>query len=548
MERLMTLGLAERQGDLLDGLIRFCDRAVPEGSIYGLLHRERDHLFPDETFADLFAGVGRRSVPPSVVATVMVLQRLEGCSDREAVDRFTFDARWRYACGVGGWEQDLAGFVHTVLVDFRARLAGSQDPKRVFERTVEVARKAGLVGRRRVLDSTPIYDAVATMDTVTLVRSVIRGLLAAADEHLEAELRAVLGRDDDYATAGKPSCDWDDPAAREALVDALATDALACLALLEGRRLPGEVGQAAALVAAVVGQDLEQGQDGVFGIARKVASDRIISTVDPDARHGHKTGARGFDGYKGHVAADPDAEIITATAVSAAGAGDATVAADLLADCLPAKAALAEEEPDRSVAESAGPHQDPEGVAIYGDAAYGTGELLATLEQAGARPMVKVQAPNAPGGHFPKDRFAIDLGARTVTCPGAVTVRLRPTTDGGGQARFGRACSTCPLAPCCTTSRTGRVITVGPHEAELARARQRQRDPAWSKDYRATRPKAERKIAHLMRRRHGGRRARVRGRPKVDQDFSLLAAAVNLARLAVLGLHRRAGRWAVASA
>jgi hypothetical protein len=548
MEWPMTLGLAERQGDLLDGLTRFCDQAVPEGSIYGLLHRQRDQLFPDEAFADLFTDIGRRSIPPCIVATVTVLQRLEGCSDREAVDRFTFDARWRYACGVGGWERDLAGFVHTVLVDFRARLARSQHPKRVFDVTLGVARKAGLVGRRRVLDSTPIYDAVATMDTVTLVRSAMRGLLAVCGPELEAELRAVLRRDDDYATAGKPACDWDDPAAREALVDALATDALACLALLEGRRLPGEVGQAAELVAAVVGQDLELGEDGVFRIARKVAGDRIISTVDPDARHGHKTGARGFDGYKGHVAADPDTEIITATAVSAAGAGDATVAEGLLVDCLPAKAALAAEEPDRFPAGAAGPHQDLEEVAIYGDAAYGTGELLATLEQAGARPMVKVQAPNAPGGHFPKDRFAIDLEGRTVTCPGAVTVPLRPTTDGGGQARFGRACSTCPLAPCCTTSRTGRVITVGPHEAELARARRRQRDPAWSRDYRATRPKAERKIAHLMRRRHGGRRARVRGRPKVDQDFSLLAAAVNLARLAVLGLHWRVGGWAVASA
>jgi len=414
----MTLGLAERQGDLLDGLTRFCDQAVPEGSIYGLLHRQRDHLFPDEAFVDLFTDIGRRSIPPCIVATVMVLQRLEGCSDREAVDRFTFDARWRYACGVGGWEQDLAGFVHTVLVDFRARLARSQHPKRVFDVTLGVARKAGLVGRRRVLDSTPIYDAVATMDTVTLVRSAIRGLLAAADEHLEAELRAVLGRDDDYATPGKPACDWDDPTAREALVDALATDALACLALLEGRRLPGEVGQAAALVGAVVGQDLERGQDGVFRIARKVAGDRIISTVDPDARHGHKTGARGFDGYKGHLAADPDAEIITATAVSAAGAGDATVAEGLLADCLPGKAALAAEEPDRSVAGSGGPHQELE-VAVYGDAAYGTGALLATLEQADARPMVKVQAPTPPAGTSPR------TASPSTLTPGRSPARVR---------------------------------------------------------------------------------------------------------------------------
>ncbi|MGH9024454.1 MAG: transposase [Acidimicrobiia bacterium] len=67
--------------------------------------RERDRLFPDELFADLFTDTGRRSVQPSVVATVMVLQRFHGLSDREAVAAFTFDARWRYAAaGVGGYE------------------------------------------------------------------------------------------------------------------------------------------------------------------------------------------------------------------------------------------------------------------------------------------------------------------------------------------------------------------------------------------------------------------------------------------------------------
>lgn len=50
---------------------------------------------------------------------------------------------------------------------------------------------------------------------------------------------------------------------------------------------------------------------------------------------------------------------------------------------------------------------------------------------------------------------------------------------------------------------------------------------------------------HLMRRRHGGRRARVRGTPKVDADFNLLAAAANVARLAVLGLQSPPAVWAV---
>ena len=148
-----------------------------------------------------------------------------------------------------------------------------------------MAERAGLVGRRRVLDSTPIYDAVATMDTVTLVRSAIRGLLGVCGPELEAELRAVLARDDDYVSAGKPSCDYEDPAAREALVDALAKDARALLMWLDGRGLEATVSEAAELLASVTGQDLEEGEDGVFRVARRVAKDRIISTVDPDARH-----------------------------------------------------------------------------------------------------------------------------------------------------------------------------------------------------------------------------------------------------------------------
>jgi hypothetical protein len=275
----------------------FCESRVSPDSIYGLLHRECFRLFPDEMFADLFADSGRNCVPPMIVAVVMVLQRFEGCSDREAVDRFAFDARWKYAAG--GLAFDYPGFVHTVLVDMRARLRASERPDRIFEAVLEVGREAGLVGRRRVLDSTSLYDAVATMDTVTLVRSAIRGLLAACDAVLEDELRGLLSRDDDYASAGKPVCDYEDRQAREAMIDALAKDARALLGALDGRELSDGVKQAGALLAAVVGQDLDEGEDGVFRIARRVAKDRIISTVDPDARHGHKTSARGFDGYKG---------------------------------------------------------------------------------------------------------------------------------------------------------------------------------------------------------------------------------------------------------
>jgi hypothetical protein len=204
----MSLGLTPTQADVFTTTTGFCESRVSPDSIYGLLHRECFGLFPDEMFADLFADSGRHRVPPMIVAVVvMVLQRFEGCSDREAVDRFAFDARWKYAAG--GLSFDYPSFVHTVLVDMRARLRVSERPDRIFEVVLETAKAAGLVGRRRVLDSTSLYDAVATMDTVTLIRSAIRGLLGACDRMLEAQLRGLLSRDDDYATAGKPVCDYE---------------------------------------------------------------------------------------------------------------------------------------------------------------------------------------------------------------------------------------------------------------------------------------------------------------------------------------------------
>ena len=520
----MSLGLSPTQADVFT-TTSFCEGRVAADSIYGLLHRECFRLFPDEMFSDLFCDVGRRSVPPLIVAVVMVLQRIEGCSDREAVDRFTYDARWKYAAGGLGF--DYPGFVHTVLVDMRARLAGSERPDRIFEVVLEMGKRAGLVGRRRVLDSTSLYDAVATMDTVTLIRSAIRGLLAVCDGDLEDELRGLLARDDDYRTAGKPVCDYEDRQVREALIDALAKDAHALLGALDGRELPEGVKKAAALLAAVVGQDLDDGEDGVFRVARRVAKDRVISTVDPDARHGHKTSARGFDGYKGHVAVDPDSELITATTVTAGNVGDGQAVDALLAS------ELAEQDASDSGGERPAAPEEP--LAVYGDSAYGAGSVLDALEQADAEIMCKVQSPNAPAGRYAKDAFQIDLTAGTVTCPAGQTAPLRAIKD-GHIAHFGHACRSCPLAERCTASTSGRSIHVGLYEQQLARARSRQTDPAWKADYTATRPKVERKISHLMRRRHGGRRARVRGHTKVNADFTLLAAAVNLARLAALAV------------
>jgi hypothetical protein len=296
----VTLGRQLRRPELPTIGARWCEAALPEGSVYRFLARERGRLFPPELFADLFEPTGRRSVPPSILAVVMVLQRLEGLSDREAADRFAFDVRWRYAAGVADAVagEETASFAHTVLVDFRARLRRSADPDRIFRVTCRLARQLGLVGVKRVLDSAPLEDAVTTQDTVTMLRGAIRGLLRACPPPLEAKVRGLLQREDDYRAPGKPACDWTDRAAREALVDALVRDAYRAHDALGDQRLDPRVAEAAALLATVTGQDIEETTDGRFRILEGTAPDRVVSTVDPQARHGHKTAAHGFDGYK----------------------------------------------------------------------------------------------------------------------------------------------------------------------------------------------------------------------------------------------------------
>ena len=303
-------------------------------------------------------------------------------------------------------------------------------------------------------------------------------------------------------------------------------------------------------------KDIEQRENGVFRIVRGVAKDRVISTVDPEARHGHKTAARGFDGYKGHVAVDPESEIITATDVTAGNVADGDAAESLLADVLagkPSETSSDDKQGEVTKALDEGPaqmSQEPSNAApcesayeVYGDASYGTAELVETIERAGAKANVKVQAAVAPDGRFSKEAFFIDLDAQTVRCPAGAIVAIRKAQDGGGLAAFGVRCATCPQRSECTANKEGRTIRIHPKEATLHRKRAEQKSPEWKSDYRHTRPKVERKLAHLMFRRHGGRRARMRGCARVRQDFALLGAAHNLRRLALLGVQRENGDW-----
>ena len=624
----MTVGVEPCQADLFKGSAFVRERLGAE-SVFAVLEREGCRLFPEGMFDDLFSSRGRRSVPPRVVACVMVLQRWFGLSDREAVAAFEFDLRWRFACG--GLDVDGGGFCHTVLVGMRARLAASEQPRRIFDAVLAAARQAGALSQRRVLDSVPIYDAVATQDTTTMLQRAIRAVLAAASDAALGVGAALRG---DYASGAKAHCDWDDPRARQELVDRLGADAAAVLAALEGRRLRGALSEAAELLAAVAGQDLCQDRGGRFMIARRVAKDRVLSTVDPDARHGHKSTARRFDGYKGHTAVDPDSELITATAVTPANTADAQPAPELINDLLNT-ADTAEDSGTADTAEDSGTADtadtadtagsdtadtadtaedsgtadtaDTEGSGtadtaedsgtadtaedsgtadtagsdtadtagsdtadtaegadtvdtaegggvveefagrptVYGDSAYGSGEFQGLLQQSRINSRCRTQPAAAPGGRFTKDRFGVDLLSGTVTCPAGTTVAIRARDDGSGTAAFGAACHGCALRGRCTDAAGGRTVRISANEAVLAASRARQQDPSWRNDYRAVRPKVERKLAHLMRRKHGGRHARVRGRAKVDADFNLLAAAANIARLGVLGLRSTPDRWAL---
>jgi hypothetical protein len=591
----MAVGRAQAQLRFDDAAGLLGDRLAP-GSVYHLLAGEGQRLFPDDYFADLFlaSAKGRPTVPARVVATTMLLQAHEGLSDREAVEHLAFDLRWKAAAGLA---VDAGAFHPTVLVGMRNRLRGSDRPRRLFEDVRAVARAAGLLrGRNRVLDSTPVYDAVATQDTVTQLRAVIRKVLVVADREgatdLAGAVRAVLTRDDDYATAGKPPCDWDDKAAREDLVDALVRDCLAVLGVLDGRELSVGLAEAAELLALVAGQDVAEGDDGVFCIARRVKPDRVISTVDTEARHGHKSRNRSFDGYKAHLSVDPDDELIDEVTVTAANTPDRDAVADLLGEHTtvepspnPADAETddsaqdtptgVDDDDDDDVAaatarrggvdditgsSSVGGHGgvdqtppgrdepdggDEGGLDVFGDSAYAGADTLDDLEEQGHTPFAKIPPARNRDGRYDKDQFDIDLDRQEVTCPAGNKTPIRANPDGGGTASFGELCASCPLRDLCTTSATGRTVTVHPREATLQKHRARQADPAWKQRYRATRPKVERKIGHFVRRSWGGRRARTRGKARILTDVLTRAAVLNLARLGVLGLRHEPGGWVV---
>ena len=504
-----------------------CRELIPAGSVFAFLAGHREALFPAGMFADMYPSRnGRPSMPPQILAAAVTLQALNGLSDFETVQSLRCDLRWKAACGLGLYD---TAFDPSLLAYFRRRLSCSADPQRIFTAVRRVvAETRVLKGRvRRALDSTVLDDAVATQDTVTQLIACVRRVARVVPGAADVVTLACTGHD--YADPGKPRIAWNDQGARADLVDALVTDAIRLLAALPEREHGPEAADALGLLALVAGQDVEpaegsDGRDGRWRVTKGTAENRMVSTVDPEARHVHKTRSHKQDGYKAHLAVEPETGIYTAVAIRP-GAGsehhEATVALDLL-------------EEDEQLTQ----------LDLYGDTAYSSGDATAALLARGHRLYLK-PAPLkiAVLGGFSLDDFTINTTTGQVTCPAGHTVTL---TAPGGHYQQRRAvftqCPTCPLRQQCTTAKAGRVLTIRPHHDQQAAARRRAAtDPDWQAAYRRWRPPVERAVAWLVQ--GGNRRLRYRGTIPNNAWIHTRAAALNLRTLINLGLHRANGQW-----
>jgi len=517
---------SEKQRGLFD-VDQIAPGLVPRQSIYGFLAANRRLLFPEGEFADLFPSVrGRPSIPGSVAATALLLQALEVRTDREAAEALTFDLRWKAACGL---PVDGRSFHFSVFSVWRARIAASDTPDRVFAAVAKVVAECGVLkGRRaRAVDSTILDDAVARQDAVTLLARQIR--VVARVVPLWAGRIAVLPGAKWHVGAtglGKADIDWGDEAAKDRLVSELVEDALVILGWDRGGLDEAQLDQVG-LLGVLAGQDVEpaegsDGTDGRWRIAQKVAVDRVISTVDPDARHARKTRGTKRDGFKAHVVVEPDTGIITVSRLTKAagdGTGDGRVGCELV-------------------------KQDP-GVQAGGvgqvlaDSAYSSRAMLEVCDEVGVVPLIKpkVVVPPVEGG-FTVDDFLLDdlYDPSVVTCPGGQVKRF----PASGQVKF-TACGACSLRSRCTKSmaRTFKVSV----EA-LVQRRHRLRvgvmGDGFTVPYRTKRPMVERSIAWLFRK---ARRVPYRGVDRNDAWLSLRAGAVNLKRLMTMGLGCGPAGW-----
>jgi len=497
---------------------------VPPDSFYGRMGAVSDVLFSDEDLAMMYSpDNGRPSLPPSLLSGVLLLQFYDGVSDGEAVQRLLFDLRWKVAINL---PLDYAGFDPSSLTYFRKRLVENGQERYAFSRLIAVGREAGFIPDRVTLltDTTNVKGAGAVQDTYTLLRKGTRKLLKAAGFALPGKRRGLSPQTRDLVERyvdqdSKADIDWADPQQRLAQLQMLVADAEATLELAMEQIDDDEVRYLGWLLTKILGDDLETDEQGQSKIGQGTAPDRIISLTEPEMRHGRKSKAHRFDGFKAVVSTEQSSELILDIAdVTASGSDGAHLMPTIERTEAEAKVTV-----ERAI----------------GDGAFGSGKNRAACADYRdddpidlVSPMAK---PSDPEVH--KSAFEIDLEAQTATCPQGHTVTGKPGSKQDGLPTmlfiFPRAtCEACPLFKQCVRSeKNGRSICAGPYEAYLQEARARQQTEEFKTIYRL-RPAVERKIGELVR--HGLRDTRYIGEPKRQLQRLWLGAAVNLKRLFTL--------------
>src|SRR5215472_12938756 len=509
---------------------------VGHRSFYGFIAGERGELFRDEDFAELYSLThGRPSVPPSLLATALLLQVHERCPDEEARQRACFDVRWKVALGL---EMETRPFAKSTLQLFRAQLILHQQMRLPFERSLEMARRRGFLKRERklrlALDTTNVLGSGAVKDTYNLLADGIAMLIRelarlAARRPQEWAGEHGLSRYFGKSIKGQAEIDWTSKAAREEFLGGLVADAERLLELARQARSELEEGSkderrllaASQLLGQLLLQDVER-KEGRVQIRRGTSAERIPSVHDPEIRHGRKSASKRFDGHRLGVAVDTDEQLITAVDLMAGSARDADDALKLV-----------------EASETA------TGVGVeqaLGDAAYGSAKVRREFLNANRTLIAKVPGPRENVAYFTKDRFQIDLAAMTCVCPaGRQTSQV--AKQGSGQVRRGtrpahlvfrfdaQACTQCPLRSQCYSpkTRSGRTVLLHPEEELLADARALQRSPAF-RDFRRRRQVAEHRLARLVQR--GMRKARYRGRTKTLFQALMTATVANLTLVA----------------
>ena len=486
---------------------------VGRESFYGFLASRRGVLFRDEDFAKLYCLTnGRASVPPSLLATALVLQTYERVSDEEAKQRADYDLRWKVALGIA---LDERPFAKSTLQEFRAQLILHEEEGEIFRRSLEQAKRQGYFrGKKKLrlaLDTTAILGRGAVKDTYNLLGDgVLRVLAAQAGERVEswAPERGFGRYVAEQSLKGQAAINWDDPKERRRFLGEIVADADGVLELVRQARrgLAPEsaedqaLAEAGGLLSRLLDQDIERREEGP-DLRQGVARDRVVSVHDPQMRHGRKSKARRFDRHKAQMAVDTERQLITAVAVLPGNAADHEQALAVVEETIT-------------------------------DCAYGDGATRQAFAAAG-RPLIAKVPALTNQGCFPKTAFTLDLKAMSCTCPaGQVSRDVRPRGKGGGVFRFSmEVCAPCPLRDKCVRGRSGRTIQVHPQEGLLQEARRLHASPAFT-EYRRLRQVVEHRLARLVQ--LGIRQARYLGSTKTLFQLYMAAAVANLTLLAGL--------------